>query len=1108
MEWLPSHRDHRSVRLPWVFLLLVVVGSALWGCGRGSFIGRQYDDFTAYFNTFYNATKAFEKGLQSVEKSTPSVDRDQYISIYPDPPSSPGGKSFEKTIQKCADLLREHPNSRWADNALLLIGRSYYYQKNYVGAVQKFREVIALESEREGEARFRLAQTLVAAERYADAAEALAAGLNSEADYGTWTDRMYLVRGELLVRQNRWEDAENALERGLEGALPDDTAARAAFLLGQVRETLDDFDGALAAYRQVPNYDPKYPLEFAARLNAIELQGLHGNAAEALRRLEDLKRGDDTKEMRGQMAIVRARLYAAQGQPRKARRVLENTLRGEETPSGATQGELHYELGTLYRDAYEDFTKAAAHFDTASTKLSSRGGRGRSENQQRPQALPRAPSDAASLAERFQGLADRAQAVARMDSLLRLGRMDPAKFQAFVEKLRKRRQKKQEAQAQKRRDQQFRTRGTAGRNQDSSQPQNAAIDTRGSDAGFLFHRDPTLVQRGRRQFRQKWGDRPLVDNWRRKVAIQGGTTASAGQEQEDEFRESGQQGPSKSLVDLSAVPRDSASQAEMEDRRAVAQYELGNALFRAAGRPDSAETWYKRVLKENEDHPVARKALYALAQSYEAQGDTTAAQDVYRRVIEEYPGTAFAKRSRKQLGLDRTSSAGDLATSRADSAYARAYEMWQAGRWAAAFDSLLTVAEGYPQTTAAPRSLLAAGVIYHRTLQRDSAQDLRPRLERSLDRLAPPDSGAGSAPGERPDTTASKREPVSSPDSTVVDTTADTTTPPQAVQGADTTDTAPRKRPADSSIRSGERPPRRDTRSQDSTRRANDSTGASSPGRLPQRPRAPKDSSASDSTTPPPADTVKAAGADTSATRGKERGGGRAATAPETTPDSAQAASGPSSPIDPLKALFTHVSQQYSGTPYAKQARSLLKQLKQQTTDSTTTRPAAAQTSSGAGAAPDSSTTSRTAPTDRAPSAPRRTPADSTADPRRASADTARAGAERGQPRTRNSTVSPRTEPRSQVRADSARGGWTLLLRTFEEAARADRLRRRVEQRLSDRWSARVVTDSTGTQPQHHLTVGHFTSEQQAAQAKTALPEPLREKSKAWIPPAHRKAQK
>jgi tetratricopeptide (TPR) repeat protein len=1097
------------VRLPWVFLLLVAVGGALWGCGRGSFVGRQYDDLTAYYNTYYNATKAFEKGLQSVEKSTPSVDRDQYVPIYPDPPSGPGGKSFKKAIQKSADLLREHPNSKWADDALLLIGRSYYYQENYVGAAQKFREVIALESEREGEARFRLAQTLIAAERYADAAEALAAGLDSEKDYGTWTDRMYLARGELLVRQNRWEDAETALERGLEGVLPDDTAARAAFLLGQVRETLKDFDGALAAYRQVPNHDPKYPLEFAARLSAIELQGLHGNAAEALRRLESLKRGDDTNEMRGQMAAVRARLYAAQEQPRKARRVLKNTLRGEEAPSGATQGKLHYELGTLYRDAYEDFTTAAAHFDTASTRLSSQGGRGRSENQQRRQTLPRAPSDAALLAERFQGLADRAQAVARMDSLLRLGRMDPAKFQAFVEKLRKRRQKEREAQAQKRRDQQFRTTGTAGQNQDSSQPQNTAVDTRGSDAGFLFHRDPTLVQRGRRQFRQKWGDRPLVDNWRRKTAIQGSATASAGQEQEDESEESGQQGTPQSLVDLSAVPRDSASQAEMEDKRAVAQYELGNALFRAAGRPDSAETWYKRVLKESEDHSVAQKALYAVAQSYEAQGDTTAAQDTYRRVIEKYPGTAFAKRSRKQLGLDRMSSAGDLATSRADSAYAQAYEVWQAGRRAAAFDSLLTVAEAYPQTTAAPRSLLAAGVIYHRTLQRDSTQDLRPRLERSLGRLVPPDSGAGSAPEGRPDTTASKREAIPSTDSTAVDTTAGTTAPPQAAQRADTTDTAPRpERPVDPATRSGERPPRRDTLPQDSARRASDSTDASSPGQLPQRPRAPSDSSASDSTSPPPADTMKAADTDTSATGRKEQDAGRAATAPETAPDSAQAASGPPSPIDPLKALFTHVSQQYSETSYAKKARSLLKQLKQQTTDSTTTRPATTRTSSSAGAATDSPTTSRTAPTDRAPSATKRAPADSTADPRRASADTARVGEEKGQPRKRNSTVAPQTEPRSQVRADSARGGWTLLLRTFEEEARADKLRRRVEQRLSDRWSARVLTDSTGTQPQHHLTVGRFMSRQEAAQAKTALPEPLREKSEAWTLPARRKAKK
>ena len=100
--------------------------------------------------------------------------------------------------------------------------------------------------------------------------------------------------------------------------------------------------------------------------------------------------------------------------------------------------------------------------------------------------LPRAPTDAADQAERYQGLADRSQAVARMDSLLRLGRMPSSKFQEAVERIRKRRLKQQKREAQARRRRQRRFRGGAReepRRGQSSQPRQNAVQTRGSDAG-------------------------------------------------------------------------------------------------------------------------------------------------------------------------------------------------------------------------------------------------------------------------------------------------------------------------------------------------------------------------------------------------------------------------------------------------------------------------------------------------------------------------------------------------------------------------------------------------------------------------------------------------
>ena len=788
----------------WALLLLLVLG----GCGRSSFVGRQYDDFTAYYNKFHNAQTVFEDGVESIRESERSIDRTQYLSLFLEPTSNPG-ESFEKAIQKSADVLREHPNSKWVDDALLMIGRSYYYQQNYVGAAQKFREVIRLGGEGEGEARYWLARSLITNERYSDAADALAAGLGSDQRYGTWTARMQMARGELLARQEQWEGAEEALQKGLKGDLPDRLAARGAYLLGQVRQTLGNPDGARQAFREVLDHDPRYELAFAARLSSVELQGRHGDTEAALDRLRDLERDDKNYELRGQMALVRARILRDSGRPDEARRVLRSTLYGDETPSGQSRGRLQYELAALYRDAYEDFSTAAAHFDTASTDLGAPRQQGANTSVRR---MPTAPLDAQTQADQFRGLAEQAQEVARLDSLLRLGRMSEQELQSFVADLRQRRREQLEAEQAAQaeaanRAAQSRQFGQAGQARAQERQASApATQTRQSDAGFLFHNDPARVQEGRQQFRRIWGQRARVDNWRRRAAIRNSQTASA-EGESGASTGGGDEAPRSQQsrvvqIDLSAVPRDSASLAEMEAERAVARYELGNALFLSAERPDSAATWYRRVLEQNSQHPVADRARYALAEVYRAQGETEKARRFYRQIIAEAPNSTLAARARQRLGrAPRQAEAGTQA--RADTAYAEAYAAWQEGRLDSALVNMLDLAHRYPATKAAPRALLASSVIYWRQMQRGGvppSPDLLVRRLPALDSVhiadrstdaAATDSSSTEAASVSSDTTSMQRPSAGAPvDSAAVDTTAlrrgGTGTPTPAASAPDT----------------------------------------------------------------------------------------------------------------------------------------------------------------------------------------------------------------------------------------------------------------------------------------------------------------------------------
>lgn len=720
------------------------------GCSGSSFLGAGYTNFTAYYNTFYNANKAFDEGMKSVASGDAPIDRRHYISIFQQPGQG-SNKSFKKAIDKSASLLREHPDSKWVDDALILIGKSYYFQQNFVGAEQKFREVIDAETELEGKARFWLARTLAAADRFDEAAQAITAGLGEQQDFGTWTDRLQLVRGQIAVRQGRWEGAETALAQGLDGSVPDEAAARAAFLLGQVRETLGQYDAAATAYDRVSEYGPRYELAYAAQFNVVRTMGLRGDTDAALDRLRGMERDGKNYDRRFELALLRGRLHRIQGKPEEARKTLRGLLyRGdsrEQGPSGTVEGRVHHALGVLYRDALNDFENAAAHFDTASTSLGRPSGGQQAQQEERRQT-PFAITNSSDLADRYGTIAERAQAVARMDSLLRLGTMPREEFETFIADLEAKRAKEQAARDRARRDreraQQFASRGaSAGRNRQSSRTTTTSV---GSESSFLYHEDPVRVQETKRSFQQTWGDRPRVDNWRRIEAVSGSRGArdtaqqpaqGAGQPPGDAAE--GRSAQAAVQIDVSAVPRDSAAQAAMRDERAVARYEFGSALFLSANRPDSAAVWFQRVIEENGDHPIARRALYALAEVRTAQGEMERGQELYRRLLETYPNSEFADRAvqQLQLGTQRQAQSDDAV---ADSLYDRAYATWQEGALRSALASMGEVVTQYPKTPAAPRAALATGVLYHHLMRTDTTDAPRRHLDTVLAALSPTDT--------------------------------------------------------------------------------------------------------------------------------------------------------------------------------------------------------------------------------------------------------------------------------------------------------------------------------------------------------------------------------
>lgn len=80
----------------------------------------------AYFNTFYNAQYYFREARKRITNDTLKVDAEE----------------FSKTIEKTTSIIVKYPHSRYVDNALYMMGVSYYYKGDYPRALEKLDYVL------------------------------------------------------------------------------------------------------------------------------------------------------------------------------------------------------------------------------------------------------------------------------------------------------------------------------------------------------------------------------------------------------------------------------------------------------------------------------------------------------------------------------------------------------------------------------------------------------------------------------------------------------------------------------------------------------------------------------------------------------------------------------------------------------------------------------------------------------------------------------------------------------------------------------------------------------------------------------------------------------
>ncbi len=712
-----------------LFLLLFLAG-----CSSNSFLGSRFDNFSAYYNKYYNAERSLAEGIQEFEERLEQqpINQDIFLSLFGrSEQASTQRKPFEDAITKSADILREHPKSKWVDDAIMIIGKAWFFTLNFVGAEEKFNDILELDSPLSEEANFWLARTLIASGAHEEASTHLQALVSAEDLSSRWGPRYRLALAELYVQSENWEQAAIELEAGLEAIRDRNLAARAQFLEGQVLEQLGHYSRAVAAYERVLEHKPFYELSYAAQFSAVRILAQHLDAEQAMKKLRRMERDDKNYDHRAELAYLRGRVLIALGYYSEALDQYDELLYDPTTGGATVRGRVHYALGTFYRDVFLDFPYAAAHFDTATQTIKTSRGRQRSSSRMataEPRPSPGAITDSEDQAEKFGSFSEVLDKIVLMDSLLYLGTLDDSSFAEVVLELRRRRAKEieeiQRAVLQRRSEAAFR--GNTGAVEDEDGLGGAAVvaGTEG-EAGFLYHKDEVRMLQARQDFVLIWGGRPLAPNWRRIAAIE---SAQGGEREEgrDNSRDQTTQSTIMPVVDVSDVPRTQKKFNAMLTRRANARYELANVLFLSMNRPDSASVWYRMVIEQDKDEEVAERAYYALAEVQRTLGDTLAANRLYELMISNYSESDLVDQAYARLARPAPVRTEMDSLALAEQEYAAYQSKWQEEVNEEVIAGLYKLGMEWSTTAVAPRALYAAGRAYLEWAAKDSMDVLGP----------------------------------------------------------------------------------------------------------------------------------------------------------------------------------------------------------------------------------------------------------------------------------------------------------------------------------------------------------------------------------------------
>jgi TolA-binding protein len=587
------------------------------------YMGNRSEEFGTFFNKLYSSLVDFDDAMTDYRTSTITAYNRKLDSLNITPLASATAKGkFDSVITRCSKIIQYHKSTRFLDDAVLLIGKSYYYMGEYLQAERKFNEFLSklTKSDLYDEAILYLGMTKLKLGKSQEA-ETILLNLFKYTNNSEIKSDITQDLALLSLSRNDYKGAIENFEKSMEFTKDKEKKAEKQYILAKIYSQYKP-EEAYIEYRKSFALTSDFDLLFYSKLNeakSLNVIGKNKEAFEILDRLSGKYRDYPDFKQLVELEIANTTYYEKKYS--EAKKKYYNIIL--EYPGSKSAADAYYYLANYSEYIKNDYLFAYVNYKKVTETSTS--------------------SDYSTLSSK------RTVALDKYFSFLAIIR-DTAKItypdnepefikykklwgkEKGVEGKDKENPKGNESNPPNPKgggcksfgyiDSLDNTDTTKLITDTSTIKQNVISDTTGLNKVI----DTTKIK----NVIDTIGMKNLVDTTNNKVEIK-------------------KLSPEDSL--LLAIHIEDSVKAVKKLLKIDAYFQISELFLYEFNRADSAIYYLNLIVVDSTSSEKSAKALYTIATIYKNQGNDSLANDIYRKTILKYPETLFANESRKILGL-------------------------------------------------------------------------------------------------------------------------------------------------------------------------------------------------------------------------------------------------------------------------------------------------------------------------------------------------------------------------------------------------------------------------------------------------------------------------